>query len=201
MRSSIDRELGWLRKLAGEFTVFSGYDGYEIAQVELAKGSEEKEPICEEKRRDDRYATLMVSKNGKQMTMKLIRPKETVEQILESRMEGPHSVKELPQMEDTQIQAEGAEKQGWSADDIQNFTVAVGDTNSIHLGEQAVVPGLLMLETMFLECEKQEMVWKKIKMRFYKPVFASQPVWITREGMEITARTKEEDVCWKMWLS
>ena len=60
MRSSIDRELGWLRKLAGEFTVFSGYDGYEIAQVELAKGSEEKEPICEEKRRDDRYATLMV---------------------------------------------------------------------------------------------------------------------------------------------
>lgn len=201
MRLSIDRELGWLRKLAGEFTVFSGYDGYEIAQVELAKGSEEKEPICEEKRRDDRYATLMVSKNGKQMTMKLIRPKETVEQILGSRMEGAHPVKELPQMEDTQIQAEGAEKQGWSADDIQNFTEAVGDTNSIHLGEQAVVPGLLMLETMLLECEKQEMVWKKIKMRFYKPVFASQPVWTTREGMEITARTKEEDVCWKMWLS
>lgn len=189
MRSSIDRELGWLRKLAGEFTVFSGYDGYEIAQVELAKGSEEKEPICEEKRRDDRYATLMVSKNGKQMTMKLIRPKETVEQILESRIEG------------AQIQAEGAEHHSWSAADIQNFTQAVGDTNSIHQGEQAVVPGLLMLETMLLECEKQEMVWKKIKMRFYKPVFASQPVWTTREGMEITARTKEEDVCWKMWLS
>lgn len=201
MKLSIDRELDWFRNLAGGFSVFSGYDGYEIAQVELAKGSEEKEPICEEKRRDDRYATLMVSKNGKQMTMKLIRPKETVEQILGSRMEGAHPVKELPQMEDTQIQVEGAEKQGWSADDIQNFTETVGDTNSIHQGEQAIVPGLLMLETMLLECEKQEMVCKKIKMRFYKPVFASQPVWTTWEGMEITARTKEEDVCWKMWLS
>lgn len=201
MKLSTDKELDWFRKLAGEFTVFSGYDGYEIAQVELAKGSEEKEPICEEKRRDDRYATLMVSKNGKQMTMKLIRPKETVEQILGSRMGRAHPVKELPQMEDTQIQAEGAEHHSWSAADIQNFTQAVGDTNSIHQGEQAIVPGLLMLETMLLECEKQEMLWKKIKMRFYKPVFASQTIWATREDMEITAWTKEEDVCWKMWLS
>ena len=199
MKLSIDRELDWFRKLAGGFSVFSGYDGYEIAQVEMAKGSEKKEPICEEKRRDDRYATLMVSKNGKQMTMKLIRPKETVEQILESQMEEAHPVKERSRME--KPETEGGEKQRWSAADIQNFTEAVGDTNSIHQGEQAIVPGLLMLETMFLECEKQEMVWKKIKMRFYKPVFASQPVWTTREGMEITARTKEEDVCWKMWLS
>ena len=199
MKLSTDKELDWFRKLAGEFTVFSGYDGYEIAQVELAKGSEEKEPICEEKRRDDRYATLMVSKNGKQMTMKLIRPKETVEQISGFRMEGAHPVKELPRME--KPETEGGEKQRWSAADIQNFTEAVGDTNSIHQGEQAIVPGLLMLETMLLECEKQEMVWKKIKMRFYKPVIASQPVWMTREGMEITVRTKEEDVCWKMSLS
>ena len=199
MRSSIDRELGWLRNLAGGFSAFSGYDGYEIAQVELAKDSEEREPICEEKRRDDRYATLMVSKNGKQMTMKLIRPKETVEQISGFRMEGVHSLKELSRME--KPETEGGEKQRWSAADIQNFTEAVGDTNSIHQGEQAIVPGLLMLETMLLECEKQEMVWKKIKTRFYKPVFASQPLWTTWEGMEITARTKEEDVCWKMWLS
>ena len=198
MKLSTDKELDWFRKLAGEFTVFSGYDGYEIAQVELAKGSGEKEPVCEEKRRD-RYATLALSKDGKQMTMKLIRPKETVEQISGSRMEGAHPVKERPRME--KPETEGGEKQRWSAADIQNFTEAVGDTNSIHQGEQAIVPGLLMLETMFLECEKQEMVWKKIKMRFYKPVFASQPVWTTREGMEITARTKEEDVCWKMWLS
>ena len=198
MRSLIDRGLGWFRKLAGEFAAFSGYDGYEIAQVELVKGSGEKEPVCEEKRRD-RYATLALLKNGKQMTMKLIRPKETVEQISGSRMEGAHPVKERPRME--KPETEGAEKQRWSAADIQNFTEAVGDTNSIHQGEQAIVPGLLMLETMLLECEKQEMVWKKIKMRFYKPVFASQPVWTTREGMEITARTKEEDVCWKMWLS
>lgn len=199
MRSLIDRGLGWFRKLAGEFAAFSGYDGYEIAQVELAKDSEEREPICEEKSRDDRYATLMVSKNGKQMTMKLIRPKETVEQISGSRMEGAHPVKELLRME--KPETEGGEKQRWSAADIQNFTEAVGDTNSIHQGEQAIVPGLLMLETILLECEKQEMVWKKIKMRFYKPVFASQPLWTTREGMEITARTKEEDVCWKMSLS
>ena len=199
MRSLIDRGLGWFRKLAGEFAAFSGYDGYEIAQVELVNGSGEREPVCEEKRRDDRYATLMVSKNGKQMTMKLIRPKETVEQISGFRMEGAHPVKELLRME--KPETEGGEKQRWSAADIQNFTEAVGDTNSIHQGKQAIVPGLLMMETMLLECEKQEMVWKKIKMRFYKPVFASQPVWTTREGMEITARTKEEDGCWKMWLS
>ncbi len=116
-----------------------------------------------------------------------------------SRMEEAHPVKERSRME--KPETEGGEKQRWSADDIQNFTEAVGDTNSIHQGEQAIVPGLLMMETMLLECEKQEMVWKKIKMRFYKPVFASQPVWTTWEGMEITARTKEEDVCWKMWLS
>ncbi len=200
MKLSIDRELDWFRNLAGGFSVFSGYDGYEIAQVELERGIKEELPVCEEKKRD-RYAMLMVSKNGKQMTMKLIRPKETVEQISESRMEGAHPVQELPRMENPQIQAEGAEKQGWSVTDIHKFTEAVGDTNSIHLGEQAVVPGLLMLETMLLECEKQEMVWKKIKMRFYKPVFASQSVWITREGMELTARTKEEEICWKMWLS
>ena len=35
MKLSIDRELDWFRKLAGGFSVFSGYDGYEIAQVEL----------------------------------------------------------------------------------------------------------------------------------------------------------------------
>lgn len=198
MKLSIDKGPDWFRNLAGGFAAFSGYDGYEIAQVELVKGSGEREPVCKEKRRD-RYATLALSKNGKQMTMKLIRPKETVEQISGSRMEGAHPVKERPRME--KPETEGGEKQRWSAADIQNFTEAVGDTNSIHRGEQAIVPGLLMLETMFLECEKQEMVWKKIKMRFYKPVFASQPVWTTREGMEITARTKEEDVCWKMWLS
>lgn len=198
MKLSIDREPDCFRNLAGGFSVFSGYDGYEIAQVELAKGSEKKKPICEEKKRD-RYAILKLTKNGKQMTMKLIRPKETVEQISGFRMEEAHPVKERSRME--KPETEGGEKQSWSAADIQNFTEAVGDTNSIHRGEQAIVPGLLMLETMLLECEKQEMVWKKIKMRFYKPVFASQPVWTTREGMEITARTKEEDVCWKMWLS
>ena len=198
MRSSIDKGPDWFRNLAGGFAAFSGYDGYEIAQVELAKGSGEKEPVCEEKRRD-RYATLALSKNGKQMTMKLIRPKETVEQISGSRMEGAHSVKERPRMEKPEI--EGAEKQRWSAADIQNFTKAVGDTNSIHQGEQAIVPGLLMLETMLLECEKQEMVWKKIKMRFYKPVAASQTVWIVRQEKEFTARTKEEQICWKMSLS
>ena len=200
MKLSIDKELDWFRTLAGGFSVFSGYDGYKIAQVELERDIKEELPGCEEKKRD-RYATLKLTKNGKQMTMKLIRPKETVEQILGSRMEEAHPVQELPRMESPQIQAEGAEKQGWSVTDIHKFTEAVGDTNSIHLGEQAVVPGLLMLEAMLLECEKQEMVWKKIKMRFYKPVFASQPVWITREGMEITARTKEEEICWKMWLS
>ncbi len=188
MKLSTDKELDWFRNLAGGFAAFSGYDGYEIAQVELVQGIEEKKPVCEGKRRD-RYATLILSKNGKQMTMKLIRPKETVEQISESWTEHAH------------IQAEGAKKQSWSANDIQNFTEAVGDTNSIHQGEQAIVPGLLMLETMLLECEKQKMLWKKIKMRFFKPVFGSQPVWTTREGMEITARTKEEGVCWKMWLS
>lgn len=188
MKLSTDKELDWFRKLAGEFSAFSGYDGYEIARVELVQGIEEELPVCEEKKRN-RYATLTLSKNGKKMTMKLIRPKETMEQILESRIEG------------AQIQAEGAEHHSWSAADIQNFTQAVGDTNSIHQGEQAIVPGLLMLETMLLECEKQEMLWKKIKMRFYKPVFASQTIWATREDMEITAWTKEEDVCWKMWLS
>ena len=93
MKLSIDRELDWFRNLAGGFSVFSGYDGYEIAQVELERGIKEELPVCEEKKRD-RYAMLMVSKNGKQMTMKLIRPKETVEQISESRMEGAHPVQE-----------------------------------------------------------------------------------------------------------
>ena len=198
MKSSSDKGPDWLRNMAGGLAAFSGYDGYEIAQVELVQGIKEELPVCEEKKRD-RYATLKLSKNGKQITMKLIRPKEIAEQISGSRMEGAHPVKERPRME--KPETEGGEKQRWSAADIQNFTEAVGDTNSIHQGEQAIVPGLLMLETMLLECEKQEMVWKKIKMRFYKPVFASQPVWTTREGMEITARTKEEDVCWKMWLS
>lgn len=198
MRSLIDRGLGWFRKLAGEFAAFSGYDGYEIAQVELAKDSEEREPICEEKRRD-RYATLALSKNGKQMTMKLIRPKETVEQISGSRMEGTHPVKELLRME--KPETEGGEKQRWSADAIQNFTEAVGDTNSIHQGEQAIVPGLLMMETMLLEFDKKELLWKKIKMRFYKPVAVAQPVQIIRQEKEFTARTKEEQLCWKMSLS
>ena len=199
MRSLIDRGLGWFRKLAGEFAAFSGYDGYEIAQVELAKDSGEREPICEEKRRDDRYATLMVSKNGKQMTMKLIRPKETVEQISESQMEGAHPVKELSRME--KPETEGGEKQRSSASDIQHFTEAVGDTNSIHQGEQAIIPGLLMMETMIFELEEKEIPWKKIKMRFYKPVAVAQPVQIIRQEEEVSARTKEEQICWKMSLS
>ena len=194
MRSSIDRELDWFRKLAGEFIVFSGYDGYEIAQVELERGIEEDLSVCEEKRRD-RYATLKLAENGKEMTMKLIQPKETMAQIPGLPMEEPR------QMQTIEIQSEGTGKQSWSVDDIQNFTKAVGDTNSIHQGEQAIVPGLLMMETMLLECEKQEMLWKKIKMRFYKPVAAAQPVRIIRQEAEFTARTKEEQICWKMWLS
>ena len=57
MKLSIDRELDWFRKLAGGFSVFSGYDGYEIAQVELERGIKEELPGCEEKKRN-RYATL-----------------------------------------------------------------------------------------------------------------------------------------------
>ena len=71
MKLSIDRELDWFRKLAGGFSVFSGYDGYEIAQVELERGIKEELPGCEEKKRN-RYATLKLTKHGKQMTMKLI---------------------------------------------------------------------------------------------------------------------------------
>ncbi|HBZ65068.1 MAG TPA: hypothetical protein DEO89_11000, partial [Lachnospiraceae bacterium] len=175
-------------------TVFSGYDGYEIAQVELERGIEENLSVCEEKRRG-RYATLMLAKNGKEMAMKLIYPKENVRQIPGSPMEEPR------QMQTTEIQSEGAGKQSWSADDIQNFTKAVGDTNSIHQGEQAIVPGLLMMETMIFELEEKEIPWKKIKMRFYKPVAAVQPVQIIRQEEEVSARTKEEQICWKMWLS
>ena len=192
MRLSIDRELDWFRKLAGKFTVFSGYDGYEIAQVELERGIEENLSVCEEKRRG-RYATLILAKNGKEMAVKLIYPKETVAQIPGSPMEEPHRMEE--------IHLEGAGKQSWSADDIQNFTKAVGDTNSIHQGEQAIVPGLLMMETMIFELEEKEIPWKKIKMRFYKPVAAAQPVQIIRQEEEVSARTKEEQICWKMWLS
>ena len=46
MKLSIDRELDWFRKLAGGFSVFSGYDGYEIAQVELERGIKEELPGC-----------------------------------------------------------------------------------------------------------------------------------------------------------
>ena len=41
MKLSIDRELDWFRNLAGGFSVFSGYDGYEIAQVELERGTKD----------------------------------------------------------------------------------------------------------------------------------------------------------------
>ena len=49
-----------------------------------------------------------------------------------SRMEEAHPVKERSRME--KPETEGGEKQSWSAADIQNFTEAVGDTNSIHRG-------------------------------------------------------------------
>ena len=49
MKSSIDKGPDWFRNLAGGFAAFSGYDGYEIAQVELVQGIKEELPVCEEK--------------------------------------------------------------------------------------------------------------------------------------------------------
>ncbi|MDD5993509.1 MAG: hypothetical protein PUC49_01440, partial [Clostridiales bacterium] len=84
-----EKSISWFRKLAGKFSRFSDYDGYEIAQVEIEKvhsqvraigkkhSSEEKylqeDYIKEIKKRKD-FAILEGFENGKKMTMKLLRP-------------------------------------------------------------------------------------------------------------------------------
>lgn len=171
----------WFRKLAAEFSTVSGYDGYEIAEVKLEMTNEQ-EAEAHIIKQKGLFVIMEAGRAGKKLTMKLIRPPKSSDRS-------------------DAISTAWGQTGTWPLEKIREFTEAVGDANSIHRGQKAIVPGLLMLETMLLDFQKKKIPWKKIKMRFYAPVSAVQNVQILSGENVYTAQTKEEEVCWRMWLS
>ena len=199
MKWSPEKSISWFRELARKFSEFTDYDGYEIVQVEIEKvhsqvrttgkkhSIEDKylqeDYVKEIKKRKD-FAILEGLENGKKMTMKLLRP---------------HGDKKIGLKRENSLLVHSG-KWKWSEEEIQDFLQEVGDTNSIHQGENAIVPGLLMIETMLASMMSHHIFWNQIKVRFYQPVFVDEPVVAEEEKYFIQIRGKDGRICWKMWF-
>lgn len=73
----------------------------------------------------------------------------------------------------------------FSKDEIQRFSHETGDTNSIHLGEQPVVQGLLILmklQEKFREALSEGDLDQGIEIKFLHPIYGDEPVYLVCNG-------------------
>ena len=81
--------------------------------------------------------------------------------------------------------------QFYTAQEISEFTKDAGDDNSIHKGENPVVPGLLMLEDLLKKISKDK---GHFSITFEKPVTAGQTISVSehyKDGKRIIEAFKE----------
>ncbi|AGX44352.1 hypothetical protein FHU23_003662 [Clostridium saccharobutylicum] len=78
------------------------------------------------------------------------------------------------------IKEEGTLWRNFSKQEIADFSHLTGDTNSIHLTENPVVQGLLILKEL---CDTTKS--NNIEVKYVHPVYGENPVYIKRDGNTI----------------
>lgn len=76
---------------------------------------------------------------------------------------------------------EGPLSFSFSAEEVHDFVRAVGDTNSLHTGEEPVVPGLLIFETALRHPALAGV--SRAEMRFHGAFFAGETVEIRLQSL------------------
>lgn len=74
--------------------------------------------------------------------------------------------------------------------EIYDFSQRVGDINAIHLTERPVVQGLLILETI----TKYFTDFREIEIKFIKPIYAEEPVYLESTEAGIIAYSNNAKV-------
>lgn len=85
-----------------------------------------------------------------------------------------------PLAKDSEVCAETAGNVRFSAAAIQEFTKSVGDTNRIHQGKCPVIPGLMLMESLLMNCPSNV---KNLTMRFMQPAYAGAVEVDWQEGI------------------
>lgn len=92
------------------------------------------------------------------------------------------------------IQNNGILWHDFSKKEIADFSHLTGDTNSIHLTENPVVQGLLILKEL---CDTTET--NKIEVKYVHPIYGDNPVYLKHEGNLIKG-ISNNTLCFKATL-
>ena len=231
--------MNWYRQLASQFSELTEYDGWVIGRAELNCrniGVIEKIDGRQELLRQRCTAARNVRILRRRSTMALLEAEDSIRSlriqlIKRSGTQAEHAVVESKQTGSTVINRSDTagrelDMQGdplfsmcCSRDEIRAFTRDVKDYNSLHQNDQAIVPGLLIMERLLqwiaaqeygaemqrmAEWEQQESLRGSIlKMRFFQPIEAGQLMQICGCGEKAGQRflgIAEDTMIWEAVL-
>lgn len=87
---------------------------------------------------------------------------------------------------------EGREVYRFSKEEIYDFSKRIHDENPIHLNEEPIVQGLLLLQFIYAYLKHPN----QLQLKFVNPVFANDAIYIKEEASFITGYT-ESGICFK----
>lgn len=77
---------------------------------------------------------------------------------------------------------------------VEEYLQFVKDYNSIHRGENAIVPGLLLLDYIMKQCSIQKMGLEFHEIRFVSPLRVGEMFWLepTMSGMHVCSHDEQK---------
>ena len=150
-----------------------------IAKAVWRQGGEMKESAGLTVLRDRKETVIACGRIGDtSLTMLLGRfdPKDLEKEIKAARAE---AAKETPE-------TGGKPWHTFTPNEVAEFVHAVNDVNTIHQGEQPVVPGLLILEQLLRTPEYEGA--KNLTLKFIRPAFSGEALTIAAEKGKFTVR-------------
>lgn len=180
-------------------TSFSGYDGYVIGKIIVKQESFGQQDIIDEnndntkldsackpsaiiKKQKEDYAVLYTEQRCDTMrgtmhitmyrsvTMHLMKPKGMALGLREKT--GEQNKQDNQNNQDNQSKGNVVKQMIFTQKEVDEFTTLVHDTNSIHHGKNAIVPGMQMVKTLLQSVEEHEVF--QLRLKFKAPMLVGQ---------------------------
>lgn len=182
-----------MQKLEKKLSEFEGFEGWVIGKVLFQ--IEQHGEFCETGKK-------LLRQNSKMAVMEVYEKNQDYCGKMNVTLFYPDKkeASDQPFVEEREESFEKAQMFCFSQKKVDHYLEITGDSNPIHKGENAIVPGFLMINQMMERCLASDMKSINGNVRFYKPVFVERELFAEQE-QGIWKGFQRKEVCFVMKFS
>ncbi|MBR1580717.1 MAG: hypothetical protein IJ668_09490 [Selenomonadaceae bacterium] len=163
-----------IRELARRLSALKKFVGYVMAEAVIERGDFQSSLNVLSDRKN--LAVIDIADEEMRLNVTLLKPKKTEGAAEKFLTEAPR----------------GTVWKIFSTEEVAEFIAAVDDDNAIHRGARPIVPGFLIIETLFNAPQLIE--HKKIRLRFKHFTTVDEKLYLTIDGKQFHVDARERKV-------